>query len=156
MSEPYITEFPSLYMQCLTAELREHTAGYWYTITSAATATTAFRSREELMEWADDLGLEFASTVPDPNPENAVGIAIGGLYRRASHMDVATWQALSDVVLYRPEIDNAEHTVGAVTVDPDGHRTVHLINVNSRQGVFPFDRHAPRQTVADYIAATYH
>ncbi|WP_336794126.1 hypothetical protein [Gordonia malaquae] len=164
MNTPYVTEYPSLHLNCLTAEQREHTVGYWYTITSGATAATAFRTREELLDWARDMGLEFAESVPAPNAgrgthlaiHGAYQIAIHGLYRRALHRDVDAWHALSDVVAYRPTIDNGEYTVGAITADSDGHRTLHVINPNDRDGVFPFDRRRSTEAdVADYIAATY-
>lgn len=43
----------------LTAEQREKTCGYWYTVTDNAMALTAFRSRKALDLWMQERHLEF-------------------------------------------------------------------------------------------------
>ena len=84
-SDPYVRHHGSLRVACLNAEAREQTIGYWYTVTSGATALTAFRTRDELLEWADVCGLTFAEEIPAENGERTTAVVVNGEYRRASH-----------------------------------------------------------------------
>ena len=50
-------------------------------------------------------------------------------------------------------MDNGEYTLGKVTQDSDGVRTIHYVNVNDRSDVYPWGRGTDMETVRNYIAA---
>jgi len=152
MSAPYVRIYNDLTGTLLSSEARERTAGfYWYTVTNGATAHTAFRTREELLDWADKRGLTFPEGVPEPNPAAEYGtpVAIVGGYCTASHRDVAAFDDLAADML-TPVLDNGGYTLGKVTIE-DGTHTVHFLNVNDRGSVFPWGRDTDQTTVLEYI-----
>lgn len=154
-SDPYVNDFDSLCASLLNAEARENTAGrYWYTVVDGHLAHTAFRTREELLEWAEVRGLAFGDEVPEPDPtaECSTQIAIVGGYSTASHMDVDNFLAIS-ADRYTQVLSNAEYTLGKVTIDSEGRHTVHYLNVNVRGDVYPWGRGTDKNTVGDYVAA---
>ena len=150
-TDPYVRDHDRLHLTCLDAEARERTAGYWYTVTSRAVALTAFRTRDDLLEWAELRGVTFADEVPAEDGEHSVGIAINGEYRTASHRDVDAFAAITDFIVATPVLSNGEYTLGKITED-SGIRTVHHLNVNDRADVYPWGRGTDLETVRSYIA----
>jgi len=125
----YTQTYERLHWCALTPEARERTCGYWYTVTSnGATPHTAFRTRAALMRWLDDRGLTVEGEIPEPG--NYAHGPIIGSYRRASHL---SYDRFYDVEGLRTRVmDNADYTLGIISTDADGLRTIHHLNPNCR------------------------
>ena len=134
MENAYVREFDNLHVTSLNREMHERTVGYWYTVTSGATAHTAFRTREELDQWLSERGLSLASPLPQAAGEWATTQVIGR-YRSVMDRDLDRFESL-DPILVTTVWDNGELVPAKITED-DGVRTVHLVNVNYRSA----DRH---------------
>lgn len=148
----YTQPYKNLSWCSLTQEQHAKTCGYWYTVMSSGTSHTAFATRESFLSWAGRLGLTVDAAVIPLAGTHGYG-AIGGEYRRASHIGThADGDPLSAYVggydeffALRGErircMDNADVTLGIITVDDDGVRTLHHLNCNMRdRPVFPRDR----------------
>jgi len=119
----------------LTDEQKSRTCGYRYTVTSENTALTAFRTREHLDAWLALLGLTLEQPIPgqDDGPDAHGSSRIIGTYRRRgclSDADQAAFWAARGVEIRC--MDNADCTLGKVTADADGVRTVWHLNPNVR------------------------
>lgn len=163
---PYTVTSQDLILCCLTAQQHERTCDYWYTVIhSTGTAHTAFTTAEELHEWLEPRGLTLTTDLPAERGTPAV-IHILGTYHTTSHLDVNRFLAIEPIQMI-PVMDNAEYTLGKITADPHGTRTIHHLNVNVRDGVYPWPRqqyepghrtilHAEsKQHVLDYITAQH-
>lgn len=141
----YVREYDNLRATSLTREMHERTCGYWYTVTSGATAHTAFRTRDDLDWWLAERGLELGRGyrwVDGRHVESALadaGVAstapIVGSYRKVSHRDREAFDAI-DPVFTVEILDNAERIRAKVTEDdtPSGViRSIHYMNVNYRE-----------------------
>ena len=127
-------DISGLYLSCLTQAQHERTCGYWYTVTTdASTPHTAFATVEALHEWLDLRGLTLKAPLPE-HGDHAV-IRINGTYRQAMHVDTACFDGISAEARHIRVGSNGQYTLGLVTADPDGIRTVHVLgpNVASRQ-----------------------
>lgn len=135
MENAYVREFDNLHATALNREMHERTVGYWYTVTSGATAHTAFRTRDELDQWLSERGLALASPLPKTGGEWATTEVIGR-YRSVMDRDPERFESLSPI-LVTTVWDNGELVPAKITED-DGVRTVHFVNVNYRRA----DRHS--------------
>lgn len=125
----YTQLYEYLHWCALDPDARARTCGYWYTMTSyGATPHTAFRTRPAFMRWLEDRNLSVRGEVPEPG--NYAHGSIDGSYRRASHMSYDEFYAIDG--LRTRVLDNADYTLGIVSTDPDGLRTVHHLNPNCR------------------------
>ena len=123
--------FGNLQVCSLTEEQHRNTCGYWYTVTSGVYAHTAFATERGLLRWLQERGLELAEPLPARGTFSWQFIQ--GAYSQASTMDEEAFAALSGERI--TVLDNGDYTVGVVTRDEAGHRTVHHLNCNvkSRQ-----------------------
>lgn len=143
--DPYVETYEQLHLACLDPEFHRRTVGYWYTITSRAMSHVAFRTAEELKDWLKERGLKLTSSLPRERgtPKN---IFIEGSYRRASYMDVEAFKAIRPL-LKVAEMSNGQYTLGKVTKDQNGVRTVHYLNPNvAKRVMFPYEVIDPRKT----------
>jgi len=125
----YTQLYERLYWCSLDRDAHARTCGYWYTVTSyGATPHTAFRTRAALMRWLDDRGLTVQGEVPQAGT-HAHG-TIDGSYRRSSHMSYDEFYAVDG--LRTRVMDNGDYTLGIISTDADGLRTVHHLNPNRR------------------------
>jgi len=129
-----MTTYRNLFICSLNQEQHERTCNYWYTVTSNATAHTAFTTRAALLRWLEDRNL----TTTDPIPEVGTwGTAkITGEYATEHHSEAAEFDALAPVV-ERRQVDNAQYTLARIT-DNNGFRTVHLMNCNYPRMIFDY------------------
>lgn len=138
----YIREYDNLRATSLTREAHERTCGYWFTVTSGATAHTAFRTRAELDTWLAERGLTLAplgwaweNGKHVPTPLRDAGefstVEIIGRYRVSMDRDAERFNAIVPLLETRV-MDNGEWTPAKVT-EADGVRTVHYMNVNYRE-----------------------
>lgn len=136
----YVRVYDHLWLTCLDPEQHERTCNYWYTITNHATAHTAFTEKEELLEWLSDRGLKIPGTLPEQRGEWA-SFSLVGSYREAcyfSNDEVETFKAIKPLKKIA-ELSNANYTLGKVTEDDQGVRTIHYLNPNVVERiVFPY------------------
>lgn len=126
---PYVQTFSRLRLCSLTAEHRQRTCRYWYTVTDyGATPHTAFRTRAALLRWLEARGLSVESEIPAEGVPASFPII--GAYRQALHQSYDEFYA-QDGPRERG-IDNAQYTLAIITDDADGLRTVHKLNANCR------------------------
>jgi len=117
----------TLYLCSLTAEQRQRTCGYWYTVTRGAMAHTAFRTKAALMAWLGDCGLSLTAAVPEKLGEHSTQ-AISGQYLQKMHGDYSDFYALPAIKEIRC-MSNGDWTLGRIT-ESDGIRTIHTLNPN--------------------------
>ena len=117
-------------------QLHSQTCNYWYLVQSHASAYCAFTHREAFLKWLDELGLSLAGDLPPHGTHGWVHIA--GEFSRRMHLSYDAFFALP-AVLETETLCNAEYTLGRITVDEAGHRTLHTLNPNCRhRPVFPY------------------
>jgi hypothetical protein len=132
----YVQTYDRLFVCSLDQTAHAKTCGYWYTVSSRATACTAFAKKESLIKWAEDRGLTLPDNLPDPGTFS--GHPIEGAFRVSLEMDPAAFYALDGQ--HVRVMDNGEYTLGIITLDDDGLRTVHKLNVNVRDRMtFPYN-----------------
>src|SRR2546430_1838784 len=90
---PYVETYSHFWLACLDPEWHERTCNYWYTLTSHATAHTAFHDASELMGWLNERGLKLTDTLPEERGTYK-SMRVDGTYKRASYMDVEAFQAI--------------------------------------------------------------
>lgn len=137
-------EYGSLRVASLNPEQHERTCGYWYTVTSGAMAHTAFATREGLDQWLRERNLSLRNDLP-ARGEWGVS-AIVGTYRRRSTMDVDEFEAIEPIIA-TPVMSNGAYTLGLITEDSDGVRTVHYLNPNVRSRLV-FDHARTREAMS--------
>lgn len=126
----YTTTRDNLHVCVLNRAHHERTCGYWYTVTSRGMAHTAYARRESLLQWAEDRGLSFAKEVVEADGVVIHFMQVKGSYREAMHMDRAVFDAIVGKEIR--VLSNGDYTLGKVSVDADGLRTVHSLNPNVR------------------------
>lgn len=151
----YLTTYANMHATSLDAEQHERTCGYWYTVTCGASAHTAFETRDGLERWLAERGLSLAKRLPAIRGTFA-STPVTGYYRAISHGEfLDDWPAggmgsgefYSLVpVLATAVMSNGRYTLGLVTEDGDGVRTVHTLNPNVHTRVV-FDQAAARKAM---------
>jgi hypothetical protein len=142
----YMQTYSQLYAASLTQEAHEKTCGYWFTVTNAATANTAFATRAGLDRWLSERGLSLEGELPAAGTYG--GTRIIGEYRTASHgeflsddfrdgMGEGDFYSLNPIAA-TAEMSNGDYTLALIT-EEDGVRTVHTLNPNVKTRV-EFDR----------------
>jgi hypothetical protein len=126
--------YRNLFICSLNQEQHERTCNYWYTVTSNATAHTAFTTRAALLRWLEDRNLTTTDPIPEVGTWGAVKIT--GEYAIKYHMEAAEFDALAPVV-ERRKVDNGQYTLARIT-DNNGYRTVHLMNCNAPRITFDY------------------
>lgn len=132
----YTTTYSDFYLT-IAAKDEPIGCGYHYVVTSQSMAHTAFRTREAFIAWASVLGLDLDNLEPlHQTTRRQVFIKVPGSYRSTSWMDVEAFERITGQEVRT--LSNAQHTLGKITVDPDGVRTLHYLNVNSPRRVFDY------------------
>lgn len=159
----YVRSYKNLWLSCFTQESHDNSCGYWYAVRVSHAPHTAFATAERLGEWLAHRGLTLEQPIPAERGTWAY-FPIRGAYFDASHRDVSVFEEIEPLFCL-PVLSNAEYTLGKITEDESGVRTLHYLNVNDREGVFPWPRRSwvrPRRTVLledqraavlDYITA---
>ncbi len=112
----------------LTHEQHMRTCGYWFTVqTHGCTAHTAFRTREALDAWLDLYGIRLER----PLGEAPDYVRSESVYRERCYMDFDAFEAIEGIPILK--MSNGTHTLGKITTDDDGIRTVHYCNPNVKQ-----------------------
>ena len=123
----HTTEYSNLAVQVLTPATSRNTCGpYLYAVEWRVMAHTAFRTREHLMQWLENLGLKLDG---DLGPEG-VGhwVPIIGTYRVTSHCSYDEFFVLEGKRVRH--LDNADYTLGILVQDEDGVTNLHHLNCN--------------------------
>jgi hypothetical protein len=120
-----------LTLTCLTAEQRDKTCGYWYTLQSRMTAYTGFRTREALEFFLELHHLKLKQPLPDALGTHAF-IDIEGETREVSHGDMDTLPSKGQRVL---KMSNGSYTVGIVEQDDKG-AIIHYVGPNATRITF--------------------
>ena len=128
-----INTYGNLYVCALNAEQHARTCGYWYLVQVRFSPHTAFATRSGLERWLDERGLSCEIPTAVQPEDYGKGIlnwcAVVGSYRRYSHMSYDEFYALP-VFARTKVLDNGAYTIGIITNDDDGVRTVHHMNCN--------------------------
>ncbi len=107
--------------------LHDRSCNYWYAVQSYATAHTAFHSQAGLYRWLEERGLELRGELPIAPTWGVT--AIVGEYRQAHHLSYDAFYALPAIIETKV-MSNGDYTLGRITKDADGLRTVHYLNCN--------------------------
>lgn len=100
--------------------------GYKYLVTSEWRSHTAFRTLEGAQRWATERGLTLPVFDADENTSGSAEIT--GSYRTAMYMDETAFYALKGELVR--SMSNGSWTLGIVTTEDDGIRTVNDLNPN--------------------------
>lgn len=125
----YTRTYNDLHLTCLGVHGPRTTCGYFYAVQHQAMSHTAFRTRAALLQWLALRGLTIKGELPATDAE-AGCYRIEGSYREATHGERVTFY---DNILrgtFTREMSNGRYTLGLITTDADGIRTVHTLNVN--------------------------
>ena len=124
----YVRIYGNLYATAITPEHHERTCNYWFTVTSGATAHTAFTTRKGLDRWLDERGLSLENDLPEAGTFGTSKVL--GEYREESHgeMSEGDFYDLAPV-LVTSEMSNGRYTLALIT-EEEGIRTVHTLNPN--------------------------
>jgi hypothetical protein len=125
----YARTYERLWLCSLTEEQRTRTCSYWYTVTDyGSTPHTAFRTKAALLTWLQRRGLEVEGDIPEHGVWGS--FRIKGGYRQSMHLDEQEFYRNTGE--HTRELSNGDFTLGIITKDPDGLRTVHTLNPNVR------------------------
>jgi len=148
----YAKAYGNLRVTSLTLEQRLETCGYWYTITTDdSMAHTAFATERGLLRWLDERGLSLTKPLPPRGAPSSQ--MIHGQYTQSDTFDLEDFEQL--LKEGHPKIkvlDNGEYTLGVVTTDARGGKTVHHLNCNIR--LRPKYNHAQTRNELDGDAFT--
>lgn len=111
----------------LTPEAHARTCNYWYLVQQGSGPFTAFTTRRGLDRWLEERNLSLAVDLPS-RAEHGYS-AIVGIYREQMHMSYDEFYSLPSIAEIRV-LSNGQYTLGMVTKDADGVRTVHTLNPN--------------------------
>jgi hypothetical protein len=115
----------------------EKTCNYWYLVqTYGGSPHIAFTRRSSLENWAFERGL----MLPDmPSPGTHSCSKMEGAYRTQMHSSYDEFYSIEKALEVRV-LSNARWTLGLVTKDSDGIRTVHTLNPNCKhRPVFDYE-----------------
>lgn len=123
----------------VTPEYHARTCGYWYIVqTFGATPHTAFAERAHLDNWLNERGLTLKDELPHTKGEHGY-TKILGEYTRESHMSYDEFYNLAPQAIETKILDNADYTLGLITTDETGHKTIHHLNCNLKyRPVYPY------------------
>lgn len=122
-------EYKNLRVTSLTPEMHARTCNYWYTVTDSAYAHVAFETRNGLMHWLVERGLELEGELPKHGTYGSV--AVIGSYRARMHGSYDQFFALASICDTKV-MSNGDYTMARITRDGDGILTVHTLNPNCR------------------------
>lgn len=117
--------YDKLTITSLDEEGHKRTCGYWYVVQSHHLPHTAFATRESLVSWLSDLGLQAAKEIPERGTFGAIQVI--GAYNRVALM--STDLPTGGVITERRTLDNAQYTRGVIT-EANGERTLWVSNCN--------------------------
>lgn len=126
----------------LTPEAHKRTCGYWFTVTSGATAHTAFQTRVSLDRWLTERGLSLENELPEAGTFGTTRVI--GKYITASHgvflsddprdgMGEGDFYSLEPVAVTLT-MSNGQYTLALIT-EEDGIRVVNTLNPNVKTRV---------------------
>ncbi len=121
----------TLYLGAIDEASIEKHQGYRYCVTEHAMAHIAFREERWLLAWLDAMGLRLTQALPAPGTYGTQ--RIDGTYRTCAHMDERDFYSLlrsQEFVTARRTMSNGQYTLGLITQDAEGVRTVHTLNPN--------------------------
>jgi len=117
-------EFANLRV-CHLNEERQKLIGYKFTVTEGATSHTAFRYRSSLLRWLDQRGLDLTEDLEEGECQKIVG-----KYKSHMHLSYADFYQHFDSAHHTKLLSNGKWTLGLITTDDDGIKTVHHLNPN--------------------------
>lgn len=126
-----IEKHNSLTLVTLDPEGHAKTCNYWFLVLSGSMSHTAFEKPEQLTRYLKERGLELTAPLPDTGTYSYQKLA--GAYREQCHMSYDEFYALKGERIR--QLSNADYTLGIVTTDADGVKTVHYLNPNCRDRV---------------------
>ncbi|MCA2967471.1 MAG: hypothetical protein INH43_03020 [Acidobacteriaceae bacterium] len=128
---PYTRTYDNLWLITLTPEQHQRTCNYWYLVQQNFGPFTAFTTRAALLRWMEERGLSVDLEKVAPHKQHS-SLPISGSFREAAYLgDADTFQNIAADAETR-QLSNAEYTLGKITHDEDGLRTVHYLNCNVR------------------------
>jgi hypothetical protein len=135
--------YDNLRVTSLTQDQHERTCNYWFTVTNGAMAHTAFESRMGLNRWLRERGLSLIGDLAEAGEWSTASIV--GKFRTMSHMTEEEFERIGStrdrLVGATAVMDNADYTLGKITEDEYGIRTVHYLNCNVKDRLVFEPRH---------------
>ncbi|MGF6996749.1 hypothetical protein [Paraburkholderia sp. GAS32] len=124
----YAQTFDKLTAISLDTFGHSQTCNYWYVVQQYHGPHTAFQHRENFIKWLDLLGLKLREELPAHGTHKVMWIE--GTYRTQMHMSYDEFYALEGV--HTRTLSNGSYTLGIVTTDEDGIKTLHSLNPNCK------------------------
>jgi len=124
-----MTRYNKLTFISITPEQHARTCGYWYLVRQNHGPYKAFATLGAFYRWAEERGLSVdADKIPVRGEFSYQPIV--GEFREERYMDSNAFEAIQGSETR--QLDNAAYTLGKITTDADGVRTVHYLNCNVR------------------------
>lgn len=116
--------YSNLTLATLDSDGNARTCNYWYLVRADGLPHTAFNRRASLVAWLERLGLTLSADMPPHGVHSYQEIR--GTYRTEMHGSYDSFYALQSIEDV-PTLSNGDWTLGRVTRDADGLRTLHTL-----------------------------
>ena len=126
---PYTQIFSNLTLCQLTPEQHSRTCNYWFTVENDCTAHTAFTTKEQLEQWLEERNIKLTAPLVEHGKHSYQQLQ--GEYKRASFISYDDFYALPAIRQIKI-LDNGRYTLGLLTEDENGIRTVNHLNCNCK------------------------
>jgi len=126
---PSLQKFENLtLLQCTPAQ-RALKCEYWFVVEAGNSPHTGFHTKEELLEWLEVCGLQL--TLPLVAEGEGSFQSLLGTYSRAIFTSYDEFYALPAIRKLKV-FDNSYKTLGLLTEDSSGIRTINCLNCNCK------------------------
>lgn len=133
---PAVRTYDSMHLACLDEGMHRLTCSYWYTITEHVSPHTAFRTRLALLKFLELRGLAVDGELPEEMGTPAC-FRVRGSYRTAMHTSLSRFYSHAPGAMFQTiAMSNGSYTLGLITEEADGLRTVHTLNPNVVRPIF--------------------
>ena len=109
---------------------------YWFTVTHGSMSHTAFRTQEALMLWLEERGLKLTEELAEHGEWKPQKIE--GRYVSHMHHNYTEFYGLKDDAEEVRKLSNGSYTLGLITTDAEGIKTVNYLAPASFRHTFDY------------------
>ena len=111
---------------------------YWFIVTHGSMSHTAFRTQEALMLWLEERGLKLTEELAERGEHKPQKIE--GKYLSHMHHDYSEFYGLMGDAEEVRKLSNGSYTLGLITTDADGVKTVNYLAPASYRPTFDYKK----------------
>lgn len=144
MTQAYRRTLDNLHLTCVDQKHHDR-CSYWFLVSAGSMSHKAFRTIEALEQWLEKLNLKLEHPLVDYQYGDIRSIRIVGTYRTALHRSYDEFYSLEGPRIR--EVDNGDYTLGIISTEDDGLRTINVLNPNNHDR--PMFRYRESQVLID-------